>query len=231
MKASPVLKRFWSEWLRPFLVVAAIVLPIKSSLGDINFVPTGSMKPTILEGDVLAVNKLAYDLKVPFTTLRLAQWSDPARGDVVICFSPEDGIRLVKRVVGIPGDTLELRNNVLFVNGARAEYDALPEQDLPYVTQSDRESAVFAHETVEGRTHSVMAYPRGFATSRHMRPIRLAEDKYFLMGDNRDNSQDSRYFGVVDRKQIVGQAVGVAVSFDKPGSWLPRMGRFFSGLD
>src|SRR5436190_12669306 len=92
MNTHPLLKKLWSDWLRPAFTAAAIVLPIKSSLADINFVPTGSMKPTILEGDVVGVNKLAYDLKVPFTSVRLAQWANPVRGDVVVCFSPEDGI-------------------------------------------------------------------------------------------------------------------------------------------
>jgi signal peptidase I len=230
MKAHPLLKKFWSEWLRPFLVVAAIVLPIKSSLGDINFVPTGSMKPTILEGDVVAVNKLAYDLKVPFTLVRLAQGSDPARGDVVVCFSPADGIRLVKRVVGVPGDTIELRQGTLLINGAPAEYGPLPEGALRYVTAEDRDHAVFADETVEGRSHAVMAYPRAFSSTRFQEPVTLREGEYFLMGDNRDNSQDSRHFGVVRREQIVGRAGAEIVSFDKPGHWLPRVGRFFSGL-
>jgi signal peptidase I len=231
MKASPLLKKVWSEWVRPFLTIAAIVFPIKSSLADINFVPSGSMKPTILEGDFVVVNKLAYDLKIPFTLQRLAQWDDPTRGDVVVCFSPEDGIRLVKRVVAVPGDTVELRNGALFINGAPAEYEKLPERELPYVTQSDREHAVFAHESVAGRSHAVMAYPGGFSPTRFLRPVTLGEGEYFMMGDNRDNSHDSRSYGVVRREQIVGRAFGVAWSFDKPGSWLPRMGRFFSGLE
>jgi signal peptidase I len=230
MNASPLLKKFWFLWLRPFLSAAAIILPIKSSLADINFVPTGSMKPTILEGDVLAVNKLAYDLKVPFTTLHLARWNDPARGDVVVLFSPEDSMRLVKRVVAIPGDTIELRNNALFINGVRADYQQLPATDLTYVTQSDRDEAVFASESIGGRSHAVMAYPSAYVPKRTIRPVTLRRDEYFVMGDNRDNSKDSRYFGIAKRDLIVGRASAVAVSFDKPGNWLPRVGRFFSAL-
>jgi signal peptidase I len=231
MNLRPLFKKLWSNWLRPVFTAAAIVLPIKSSLADINFVPTGSMKPTILEGDVVGVNKLAYDLKVPFTLQRLAQWGDPARGDVVVCFSPEDGIRLVKRVVGVPGDTVELRNNVLFINGVHAGYEPLPERGLPYITDTDRDMAVFAKESVEARSHAVMAYPSAFAARRSFRPVVLKPEEYFVMGDNRDNSKDSRYFGVVDRKQIVGRAAAVVASFDKLGWWLPRLGRFFSGLE
>jgi signal peptidase I len=231
MKASPLFKKLWTDWVRPVLTVAAIVFPIKSSLADINFVPSGSMKPTILEGDFVVVNKLAYDLKVPFTLQRLAQWDDPVRGDVVVCFSPEDGIRLVKRVVAVPGDTVELRQGALFINGEPADYERLSERDLPYVTQSDRKHAVFAHESVDGRSHAVMAYPGGLSPTRFQRLVTLRNGEYFIMGDNRDNSHDSRSFGVVHREQIVGRAFAVAWSFDKPGSWLPRLGRFFSGLE
>src|SRR6185436_12530035 len=103
------------------------VAAAKSALADINIVPTGSMKPTILEGDVVFVNKLAYDLRVPFTFARVAHWSDPARGDIAVCFAPDDGTRLVKRVVGLPGDTIELRHDVLFLNGVQQEYAALSE--------------------------------------------------------------------------------------------------------
>src|SRR5688572_10571827 len=188
MTAFTFLKKFWLQWLRPVLTMAAIVYPIKSSLADMNFVPTGSMKPTILEGDFMAVNKLAYDLKIPFTLQRLARWDDPPRGDVVVCFSPKDSMRLVKRVVAVPGDTIELRNNVLFINGAAADYHLVPQEELPYVTQSDREEAVFASEMVEERAHAVMAYPRLIAPQRSFRPITLGAREYFVMGDNRDNS-------------------------------------------
>ncbi len=230
MKTSRLVKYLWQEWLRPCLVMAAIVLPIKSSLADLNFVPTGSMKPTILEGDFVGVNKLAYDLKVPFTTRHLAAWSNPARGDVVVLFSPEDEMRLVKRIVAVPGDTLELRNNLLFINQQRAEYQPLPEASRQYLPGSDLTSAQFATETVEERTHAVMAYPSAFSMKRSFAPITLNAGEYFVMGDNRDNSKDSRYFGVVQRSLIVGQAFGVLASFDKPGNWLPRVGRFFSEL-
>src|SRR4051794_11858499 len=139
MKLTSALHRFWLAWLRPFLASAAVILPIKSVIADINFVPTGSMKPTILEGDFIFVNKLAYDLKIPFTTSHLAEWDNPSRGDVVVCFAPDDGIRLVKRLVAVPGDTLELRNNVLFINDQRASYQPPQERMLAYLSAVDRE--------------------------------------------------------------------------------------------
>src|SRR5678815_2482625 len=108
--------RLWKKEIRPLLLVALVVFAARSSLADWNDVPTGSMRPTILEGDRIFVNKLAYDLKVPFTTLHLAEWGNPQRGDIVVFFSPHDEKRLVKRVIGLPGDTVELRDNTLVIN-------------------------------------------------------------------------------------------------------------------
>ncbi len=230
MKMPLVLKQLWREWLRPLLVMAAIICPIKSSLADYNFVPTGSMKPTILECDIVFVNKLAYDLKVPFTTTHLAEWGHPLRGDIVVLFSPEDGLRLVKRVVAVPGDTIELRSNVLWINGRPARYTPLPPAESAGVTAIGQEVAEIATETVGGRSHAVMARP--FLPSPHRTfPLQtLRAGEYFVMGDNRDNSKDSRTFGVVERRLIVGKACAVIASVDKNGSGLPRFGRFFSEL-
>lgn len=108
--------------LRGLLVVAAIIFPFRSSIADWNDVPTGSMNPTIVEGDRIAVNKLAYDLKIPFTTRHIATWGNPRRGEIVILYAPDNGMRLVKRVVGVPGDTLVLRDNRLTINGVAIDY-------------------------------------------------------------------------------------------------------------
>src|SRR6185312_7692968 len=109
-------RAFWRA-IKPMALLLVVVAPLKSAVVDWNWVPTGSMKPTILEGDLVLVNKLAYDLKVPFTTRHLAEWRQPARGEIVVFFSPKDDSRLVKRIVGLPGDTIELRDEVLYVNG------------------------------------------------------------------------------------------------------------------
>src|SRR3954452_318703 len=106
--------------IRGFLVILLIVSSMRSALADWNDVPTGSMKPTIQEGDRVVVNKLAYDLKVPFTTIKVFKWSNPKRGDIVVLFSPVDGVRLVKRVIAVPGDRVAMLNNQLYVNGVAA---------------------------------------------------------------------------------------------------------------
>src|SRR5438445_9053118 len=131
-------RSWWRKEIRPLILLALVLLSIRSSLADWNDVPTGSMKPTILEGDRVYVNKLAYDLKVPFTTWHLAEWSHPQRGDIVVFFSPHDGKRLVKRVIGLPGDTIELRNNALVINGEPVTYQLIAEELLRDLAATDR---------------------------------------------------------------------------------------------
>src|ERR1044071_4792661 len=98
----------WREHIRPLAVLLIALFSVRSSLADWNIVPTGSMKPTIVEGDRIFVNKLAYGLKVPFTTMHLLHWSQPSRGEIVVFNSPVDGTRLVKRIVGVPGDVIQM---------------------------------------------------------------------------------------------------------------------------
>ncbi len=219
----------WREWIGPLALIAAIVLPLKSAVADWNWVPTGSMKPTVLEGDLVLVNKLAYDLKVPFTLQRLAQWDNPQRGDIVVFFSPKDGTRLVKRIVGCPGDTLEMRDDVLLLNGKQLDYDIRSPHQFNGEIYEDAH-AVIARERGPAGSHWVMALPSRMA-ARSFEPIHVPPGKYFLMGDSRDNSFDSRFFGLVDRRQIIGKADRVLLSFNKHHYYVPRVSRFFSALE
>ena len=208
-----------------------VVIPVKSSVADWNWVPSGSMNPTIVEGDVIYVNKAAYGLRVPLTKHRLAKWADPQNGDIVVLFSPEDDTRLVKRVVGIPGDVLEMRNNVLFLNGMALDYRPLDMEAVDDLQKELRLSARFAEEDLAGKKHAVMGLPGIAARHRSFSRLVVPEGKYFVMGDSRDNSKDSRTFGFAERRSIVGRAQGVIVSFNKLDRYQPRFGRFFSGLD
>jgi len=203
---------------------------IRSSLADWNDVPTGSMKPTILEGDRVFVNKVAYDLKVPFTTWHIAEWSNPQRGDIVVFYSPKDGKRLVKRVIGLPGDTVELRSERLVINGQPVEYES-PDPGVPeQLPAAERARGIFATEKLPACPHAVMAI-NGVPAMRTFGPVQVPEGCYFMMGDNRDDSFDSRYFGTVARDQIVGRATGVVLSLNKSNYWLPRWSRTCSSLE
>lgn len=236
VKASMDAKRFrsrvrhcWRREIRPLVILALIIFSLRSSLADWNDVPTGSMKPTILEGDRIWVNKLAYDLKVPFTTWHIAEWGDPQRGDIAVFYSPYDGKRLVKRVVGLPGDMIELRNNVLVINGRPVEYRPVADEMLRQMPTAARAERVFATEKLPSRPHLVAGNPAAPAM-RSFPAQRVPEGKYFMMGDNRDDSFDSRYWGTVARKQIVGRATTVVVSLDHEHHGLPRWGRTLTSL-
>jgi signal peptidase I len=224
----PWLAVFWRDTAKPLLTLILITCALRSSLADWNQVPTGSMKPTILEGDRIWVNKLAYDLKIPFTTWRLAQWDNPKRGDIVVCFSPADEKRLVKRVIGLPGDTIEMRSNQLIVNGEPLRYKTAAwsmSTDSPPLASSP----ITATEILGDHPHAVMSLPEKPAR-RSFGPLQVPTGQYFLIGDNRDNSFDSRYFGPVARYRIVGRATDVVLSFDPEHHYWPRWKRFFTSL-
>ena len=222
-------RRWWKQEIRPLLILLLIGFSLRSSLADWNVVPSGSMRPTILEGDRVFVNKLAYDLKVPFTTRHIAEWSNPQRGEIVVFYSPYDGKRLVKRVIGLPGDTIELRNNALVINGDPVTYQPIAEDLLRDIPAADRAGHVFASEQLPGQTHAVAGNPV-LPAPRNFAPLRVPEGHYFMMGDNRDDSFDSRFWGTVDRKRIVGRATSVVMSLDRINYWFPRSHRFFTSL-
>ena len=232
---------YWRRQVRPILVLVLVFTSFRSTFADWNDVPTGSMKPTIFEGDRIFVNKLAYGLKFPYTTWHLLHWSGPQRGEIVVFYSPDpDGLRLVKRVVGVPGDTIELRSGNLIINGTPLEYDEYAPKSNAELPVDQQRGYDFRIEHLGDHPH-VMARidgPRG--NKRDFGPFKLkhkgedgaAEDQYFMMGDNRDNSKDSRYFEqhYVNRDQILGRANRVIFSLDYNDSYLPRKSRFFHAL-
>jgi signal peptidase I len=232
MKESKSWKGWPSVWreTKPLLLTIVILTAVRSAIADWNDIPTGSMNPTIVQGDRVFVNKLAYDLKVPYTTWHLAQWSNPKRGDIVVFFSPADGQRLVKRVVGVPGDKIELANDRLLINGQRSKYEPLPSETGRDVPTDQDGPRVYAQERADGMpAHPVTMLLQRLAL-RTFGPLTVPQGKYFMMGDNRDNSNDSRYWGTVDRNRIVGRASMVVISLDRQHYFEPRWHRFFTDL-
>jgi len=222
-------QRLWRQWRVTVFVILFVVVPVKSSLADWNWVPTGSMNPTILEGDLIYVDKVAYDLRFPLTLHRLAQWSEPQRGDVVVCLSPDDGTRLVKRLIAGPGDTVELRSNVLLLNGQPLAYDKAVADYAGQLPEDLSRRCIVAMEDLGRTVHPVISIP-GIRAMRNFGPVTVPDGYYFVLGDNRDISRDSRFFGFVPRQAILGRARAVILSFDITDKYQPRVNRFLSRL-
>ncbi len=224
------MRTIWRDW-RGFVLFIAIMLVFRSAIADWNQVPTGSMLPTILVGDRIVVDKLAYDLRIPFTLTRLARWHEPERGDVVTFPSPENEQLLVKRIVGIPGDVVAMENNVLTINGERAVYTPVEDAELPPTTVREPFRYRFFHESILGDDRMIMLHEARYASNKSsFGPVTVPAGSYLMLGDNRDNSQDSRYIGFVTRDRILGRAESIAFSLDYDNYYQPRTDRFFASL-
>ena len=223
-------QRLWHEW-RGFLLFIAVMLVFRSAIADWNQVPTGSMIPSILEGDRIVVDKLAYDLRVPFTLKRIARWRDPERSDIITFESPKDGKLLVKRVIGVPGDVVQLANNRLQVNGELARYTPIEAASLPDPVLKALPHIDVATEHLLDQSRTVMVHKlRRPLIRSSFGPIEVPEGHYLVLGDNRDNSQDFRVIGFVTRESILGKANSIAFSLDYENYYLPRGDRFFRDL-
>ncbi len=226
---SGKLRFLWRNWLKPMAIVLVVCGSFRSAVADWNIVPTASMNPTIVEGDRIFVNKLAYGLRIPFTMTKLSHWSAPQRGDVVVFFSPENGQRLVKRVVGIPGDRVAMRNGHVYVNDQPASYAPIDQDILKDLQSEKRRQHQFATEIIDGQSHPIMIADQP-TPSRNFPVVKVPDNQYFMMGDNRDHSRDSRWFGCVSEKFIVGRVNSVVLSLDADNYHLPRWDRFFQPL-
>ncbi len=169
------------------LVFVSVALSARASLADHYVVPTGSMIPTVHEGDRVFVSKAAYGLRLPLSSTWLLRWTGPARGDVVVLESPTDGTVLLKRVVARAGDEVEVRDGRLILNGAEVR-----------CTDHD--------ETLDGKTHPLSLDAGG---GPDFGPAKVPEGKVLVMGDNRGNSRDGRMFGFVDAASVLGRALAV----------------------
>jgi signal peptidase I len=196
-----------------------LMFMFRSVVADWNTVPTGSMKPTILEGDRILVNKMAYDLRLPFTRISLLKLDDPRRGDIVIFESDVADKRLVKRVIGLPGDLVAMNNNRLWING----------EALTYSDQTDVAEGRQRVEYLDGAKHQVRWLDRETRLSSFP-PVSVPENHYLVLGDNRDNSADSRVIGFVPRQEIVGRSRHLVLSLDYDNYYLPRSERFLVPL-
>lgn len=203
---------------RTFAVIALMV-GTRAAIADWYLVPTESMNPTIQVGDYIFVNKLAYGAKLPLTDVQLLPATQPARGDVVVFIKQGDKTRMVKRVIGVSGDTVQLKDNALWLNGQPAEYSLIESTGDKFVVR----------EKADKLDHEMQILVRARSSKASTDEIVVPEGKYLVMGDNRDNSLDSRFFGFVDQADLVGRAESVVASFS-PDTFLPRVERIGTSL-
>ncbi|QNA89323.1 signal peptidase I [Massilia sp. Dwa41.01b] len=211
-----------------FLLFMLLFGVFRTAVADWNPIPSASMRPNLLEGDVVFVNRLAFNVKVPLTDHVLAHTGEPQRGDVVTFSSPLDGTRLIKRLVALPGDRVELRNERLYINGGgRRLRRAAPGG------RGDRHAAgggAAPARVARRPARTIQIIPGAVSARKNFGPVTVPPDQYLMLGDNRDNSADSRYIGFVPRELLIGRAVRVLVSADTLGNWAPRFERFGMAL-
>ncbi|WP_025270060.1 signal peptidase I [Hippea sp. KM1] len=199
------------EWVKSIIIALIIALFIRAFFVEAFKIPSSSMEPTLLVGDHVLANRLIYGIKVPITGKMIIPIKHPQRGDVVIFRWPKDrSIYFIKRCVGIPGDTLQMKNKILYRNGKRV--------NEPYVVH--RDPNIYPKDT------DISTFKTLWGSRDNWGPIKVPKGEYFMMGDNRDNSYDSRYWGFVPERNIVGKA------FIIYGSWTfspfeVRLNRFF----
>jgi len=203
---------------RGFILFILLMSVFRSAVADYNSVPTGSMLPTIVPGDQITIDKLAYDLKVPFINHSLVRLDEPKRGDIVVFESQAADMRMVKRVVGLPGDRIAMVDNHVVINGVPLSYQL-----------TDNQSRVM-QELLPQRTHAIqLSQPYGTELDSFSEVV-VPSDSYLVLGDNRQNSADSRVHGFIPRDEIIGRAGKVLISFDYDASYLPRAERLYMPL-
>jgi signal peptidase I len=219
------------EWAKSIVIALALFLFLRTFLVQTFVITSGSMEETLLVGDMLVVNRAAIGSRIPATNLRIPGYSEPRFLDVMVFDPPhEETLKLIKRLIGMPGDTLEMRSRTLYRNGKPV--------DEPYVV----------HSGVPDETHPWMEWqadhlpdgmdPRTYAPTRDSwGPLVIPEDRYFMLGDNREQSLDSRYWGLLEGWRLEGRAVFTYFSYNK-GSYRPfpwvreiRWGRIIQGID
>ncbi|MBS3824236.1 MAG: signal peptidase I [Wenzhouxiangellaceae bacterium] len=202
------------EYGRSFFPLLLIVLVFRSFIFEPFKIPSGSMQPTLLIGDFIVVSKFSYGLRLPVLNTKVLDTDEPERGDVFVFRSVEqEGVNMIKRVVGMPGDTITYRNKVLYINGEPAPQEILG----PWVGQGINRNPPGTNpqlrtEKLEDVIHEILVYP-GRPSGRPASWV-VPEDHYFAMGDNRDRSHDSRGWGFVPEDHLVGRAVRIWMHWD-----------------
>ena len=213
-------KSFYKEWVEPFLIAAVVALFIRQFIVEAFKIPSGSMIPTLTIGDHLLVNKFIYGPRIPFTDTRLFSWKEPRRGDIIVFKYPENEDKnFIKRIVGLPGDKIQITAGKLFIKD-----QPIPLRDMGPSPEGDHEGGFsgFTPRLMEEQLGDVshrLQYLQE-QTDKKFGPITVPQSSVFVMGDNRDNSQDSRVWGFVKFNKILGKALIIYWSWDGNDRWL-----------
>ena len=200
--------RLLTEWAKSFIIAVGLFLVIRAFLVEAFKIPSGSMEKTLLVGDFLLVNKLIYGAQIPFTNIRLPAVRTPERGDVIVFQFPEDVTKnYVKRLVGLPGDTVAMRDGVFILNGVP--------QEESYVVRIHPDADASADDFRWQRKHLIQTAQASAAhpSRNNWGPLVVPDRSYFVLGDNRDNSSDSRYWGFVPDTLVRGRPFIVYYSY------------------
>ena len=203
------------EWTKSIVVALIVWFFLRTFLVEAFRIPSGSMENTLLIGDFLFVNKALYGAEIPLIHTRLPAVREPRHNDVLVFDSVEDDIKVVKRLIGMPGDTLAMENGQLIRNGQRI--------DEPYAVHSDPTRSEQPVRREQMRAWQVKHYVGRDSSSyrpdlQTWGPIVVPADSFFMMGDNRDSSYDGRYWGFLPRKNVRGRPLVIYYSYDKD-SW------------
>lgn len=229
---EPYRKPAWRESFESIGVAVIVALLLRSFVVEAFKIPSGSMIPTLAIGDQIFVNKYLYGIRVPFTWIRIVDFSIPERGEVIVFICPvPPNDDYIKRVIGRPGDEIAVRNSVVYVNG-----DPVPRRYLGTADHADRDSdgewSLFSaerwEETLGEHTYTVLHDTDQLQTVGDFGPMLVPEGHLFMMGDNRDHSYDSRGWGVVPLENVLGRSLFVWWSWGKEGLDIDRLGTWIN---
>jgi signal peptidase I len=213
-------RSFYKEWIEPFLIAAIVALFIRQFVVEAFKIPSGSMIPTLTIGDHLLVNKFIYGPRIPFTDTRIFTWKEPKRGEIIVFKYPENEDKnFIKRVVGLPGDKIEIIKGKLHINDQPVPLvPAAPPADKSIQDGHSFGRPNFYDEQL-GKVRHALQYLVD-QSNKNDGPWLVPKDSVFVMGDNRDNSQDSRVWGFVKHNKILGRALIIYWSWDGNGRWV-----------